>query len=121
MSLLNAPDGIVIGPDDGRLPIFDFDEWVVTSGTERDIGTLAAGEQKLLVFNDIPTVRAGARVLAAPLNGGSTSFNFDKLLVKAAWVTDANQISVLVKNDSSSEVTYGVDEWSLMYFNTSNP
>lgn len=120
MSLLLAPDGIQIGPDD-RLPIFDFDEWIVTDGTEREIGTLTAGEQKTLVFNNISTVRAGARVFAQPLNFGSPDFHFDKLLIKGAWVSDANQISVLVKNDSSASVTYGVDEWSLMYFNTSNP
>lgn len=121
MAVENFPDGIMVGPDNGRLPLIDFDEWIVTDGLERIIGTLAAGEQKVMVFNGIETVRAGARILAQPLNLGRTSVDgMDCLIIKAAWVSDEQQISVLVKNDSNAEVVYGVDEWSFMYFNTSN-
>lgn len=121
MSETHFPEGIKIGPDteessaDDRLPIYDFDEWAA----EHEAFTLDAGEQRLLVFSGISTARFGSTVFARPQNPHTG--NMDKMIVKMAYASDEGEISVLVKNDSSSQVTYAQDQWVLTYFATFSP
>lgn len=121
MSVFHAVDGIKIGPDlentsdDDRLPIFDFDEWSPQSG----VGSMSAGETKILTFEGLLTFRAGQTVLVRPLN--PDQFNQTHLLISHAWCPTDGTIKVIVKNMSSSTMDFGNDQWNIGGWNTINP
>lgn len=119
MSVINAADGIKIGPNNQTLPIASFGEYSTNDSVV--IGTLAAGEVKIVTVSDIPDLFMGATCLARPMNPGQSMYNFDKLSVKYAWIdSEYRQVNIMVKNDSEAEVEYGEDQWVISYWNTNN-
>jgi hypothetical protein len=119
MALIEAPDGIRIGPNDpndpndDRLPILDFDEWTPNSGC----GVLAAGEIKTLTFENLYTFNPGQSVMVRPLN--PDQFNQPNLLISHAWAPDHGVIKVIVKNMSDEELDFGSDQWAIGGWRTS--
>ncbi|MES1987476.1 MAG: hypothetical protein V4440_05495 [Pseudomonadota bacterium] len=113
MAATEFPEGITVGPDpETRLSLNGFDEYFPS---DVDLGTMATGEVRTLVFNDILTAAQGARIIASPCN---PSF-FEFLTIKHAWVSDLNQVSVIIKNDSDSEQTPALsDQWQLTIIST---
>lgn len=118
-SIINAPDGILIGAQNGnsdRIPLFEFNEFV--SDETVVLGEMAAGEIRTLTFNDVPFIRLGETCMARPQNPGS----YETLEIRHVWASGANQMKAIIKNDSASPVTYSLNEqWILTYWNTSNP
>lgn len=121
MAVQHFPDGVKIGPDleqtseDDRLPIYDFDEWAVSIPEF----TLSAGAQEWLVVQGLTTLRSGSKIMAAPTNPHVG--NMDKLLIKHVRVSAEGEASILVKNDSNSQVTYDQDQWIISFWNTAAP
>lgn len=118
MAVIDAADGIKIGPNSQGIPVVNFGEFASDALV---IGTLAAGEVKTVTVSGIPDIFMGATVLARPGNPQSEIYNFDKLVVKYAWIDFTyNQVNIMVKNDTNAEVTYGEDYWTISYWNTNN-
>ncbi len=118
MAAQHFPDGIKIGPDstgNERLALYSFDEFITDS---IDLGTMAPNEVKTIVVSNVPTVRYGDTVIARPLNPQD---NFT-LLVKFAWTSNENEVSIMLKNDINANVTYNMQsQWALTYFSTATP
>ncbi len=123
MSVQHAPNGIKIGPDlemsseDDRLPIYDFDEWAINVPTF----TLDGGEVTIITVTGLVTARPGSQVVAQPQNFHEPLHNLDKLQVKFARVVNAGEVEIMVKNESSSQVTFGEDQWLITFWCTVSP
>lgn len=123
LSVLLAPDGIQIGPE-AVLPIKEFDEYAF----ERGELEMTAGEVRTLNFGSAVTFHGGAHCFAEVYNpyviGFSelehkvVSFNNDKFLILHAWFDGDTQ--VMVKNLSSSTVTFANDQIVVACLNTTN-
>lgn len=113
MSIIEAPEGIRIGPDDQqdendtRLPLLDFDEWNPMS----EVGVMAAGEIKVLTFTGMPTLKMGATIIVRPLN--PEEFNQIYLMISHCYVSVDGTVKVIVKNISNEELDFGSDQWNV--------
>ncbi len=110
MSVLLAPEGINVGPEnEGRLPILTADVQFPTV----TVGVMAAGEAKTIVITDVPNLQFGACILAcSPLDPPY----FLTLEIRHVWASNTNELSIYVKNDSDVEVNYDtVEQWQVAF------
>lgn len=120
MPVQHAPEGIKIGPDldttavDDRLPMLDFDEYVVNSG----IGVMSANETRVLTFTGLDNFRMASTLVVRPLNPETN--NQEKLLISHVYVPVQGTVKVIVKNMENSSVNFGDDQMNIGGWNTAN-
>lgn len=121
MSVVNAPDGILIGddpnnPNDDKLPMLSFDEWTC----ESNVGQMTAGEVKTITLTGMPTFTGGDTLVVRPLN--PQLYNQIHLLIThpKAMGQGSGEVQVVVRNLSSSTLDFGNDIWVVGGWRTNN-